>query len=425
VATRALRAEKPVARLWVFAPPHRLLAGTARLSESTVVGYVAHAAGGELQWGEASVALLPRCQRVEIVFDGGDVFQTAVSAPRLSEAKLRLALPNLLEDRLLADPTQCHVAFLPAGRGADRKAGDAAEQLPVAAIDRGLLTRVLDVMTAAGTRPRAAYSAIYVLPPPGNGALPVLVARGRLVARTAEHDGIACDIDDGAEPPAALRLALRSRGWQRIRAFGPQSQRLAAMAEALGVPVELDGRPLDADAPNDSINLLQGGFARGGMFSDVSRLRLSLRWWRAPLLWSAVALAVFIAGMNGYWLKLQSEAGELRGRMSTAFRSTFADAEMVDPIVQAQRELVRLRARVGQSSASDFTALNAQVAQLLAAAPVGIVAAIEYRDATLQLKFKSPPDAQLQNQLRTQAVQQGLQLRFEADGAARVSAAGG
>jgi len=143
-----------------------------------------------------------------------------------------------------------------------------------------------------------------------------------------------------------------------------------------------------------------------------------------PLVWSAVALAVFIAGMNGYWLKLQSEADQLRSRMSSAFRSTFADAEMVDPIVQAQRELVRLRSRAGQSSASDFTALNAQVAQLMASAPVGIIAGIEYRDAMLQLKFKSPPDAQLQNQLRTQAVQQGLQLRFEADGAARVSAAG-
>jgi hypothetical protein len=110
--------------------------------------------------------------------------------------------------------------------------------------------------------------------------------------------------------------------------------------------------------------------------------------------------------------------------MATAFRSAFADAEMVDPIVQAQRELVRLRARVGQSSAGDFTALNAQLAQLLAAAPVGIVASIEYRDATLQVRFKSPPDAQLQNQLRGQAIQQGLQLRFDADGVARVTAAG-
>jgi general secretion pathway protein L len=417
-----VRGEKPAARLWVFAPPHRLLAGTARLSESTVVGFVALDAAGELLWGESSIALLPRCQRVEIVFDGGDVFQTAVAAPRLSEAKLRLALPNLLEDRLLADPTQCHIAFLPAGRG-DRSAAETAT-LPVAAIDRGLLTRLLDVMTLAGARPRAAYSAIYVLPPPGD-ALPVFAARGRLVARTAQHDGVACDLNDEDEPPAALRLALRSRGWQRIRAFGPQAQRLAGMAEALGVSVELSSRPLDADAPDGAINLLQGAFARGGVLGDVSRMRLSLRSWKAPLAWTAVGIAVFIAGMNGYWLKLQSDANQLRNRMTTAFRSAFADAEMVDPIVQAQRELARLRARAGQASASDFTALNAQIVQLLAAAPVGIVAGVEYRDGSLQLKFKAPPDAQLQNQLRAQAVQQGLQLRFEADGAARVSAAGG
>ena len=420
MATRVVRGERPAARLWVFAPPHRLLAATARLSESTVVGFVALDAAGHLQWGEASIALLPRCQRVDIVFDGGDVFQAEVAVPRLGEAKLRLALPNLLEDRLLADPTQCHIAFLPAGH-ADRSAGEAAP-LQVAAIDRGLLTRLLDVMSLVGARPRAAYSAIYALPPP-NDALPVFAARGRLVARTAQHDGVACDLADD-EPPAALRLALRSRGWQRIRAYGPQAQRLAAMGEALGVAVELADRPLQAEAADGAINLLQGAFARGGVLGDVSRMRLSLRSWKAPLAWAAVAVAVFVAGMNGYWLKLQSEANELRNRMTTAFRGAFPEAEMVEPIVQAQRELARLRARAGQPSAADFTALNAQLAQLLASAPVGIVAGIEYRDAVLQLKFKSPPDAQLQNQLRAQAVQQGLQLRFEADGAARISAAG-
>lgn len=412
-----------MARLWVLAPPHRLLTATARLSESTVVGYVALESSGEMRWGEVSMALLPRSQRLDLVFDGGDVFQTAVAAPKLSEAKLRLALPNLLEDRLLADPSQCHIAFLPTERGADKAA--ALSALPVATIDRGLLTRLLEAMAAAGERPRAAYSGVYLVPPPRGDALSVFAARGRLTVRTGAHDGVACDLDEGDEPPAALRLALRGRAAKRVRAYGPQAQRLVKMADSLGVPVELADRPLDAEASEGTINLLQGAFARGGMLGDPSRQRLSLRTLKAPLIWSAVAAAVFIAGMNGYWLKLQSEANELRGRMATAFRGAFADAEMVDPLVQTQRELVRLRARSGQSSAGDFTALNAQAAQLLASAPVGIVAGIEYRDATLQLKFKSPPDAQLQNRLRGQAVQQGLQLRFEADGTARLSAVGG
>jgi general secretion pathway protein L len=425
MATRTLSSDRAVAqRLWVFAPPHQSLAGTSKLSEATVVGYVALDSDGRMRSGDVSITLLPRCQRMDLVFDCGDVFQAEVAAPRLSEGKLRLALPNLLEDRLLADPAQCHFAFMPAGRGADR-AGGAPPPLPVAAIDRGLLNRLLDVLSGTGERPRAAYSAIYVLPPPTADVLSAFACRGRLAVRTAQHDGVACELDDSGEPPAALRLALRACARHRIRAYGPQAPRLAAMAEALGVAVEIAEQPLDPAAADGAVNLLQGAFARGTAFNDPARLRSSLRAWRAPLAWAAVALAVFVAGMNGYWLKLQSEAGELRARMTTAFRSAFAEAEMVDPIVQTQRELVRLRARAGQASASDFTALNALAGQLLAAAPVGILAGIEYRDAELQLKFRSPPDPALQNQLRAQAVQQGLQIRFEADGAVRLTAAGG
>ena len=418
MATGALKGGKPVARLWVLAPPHRALAATARLSDATVVGYVAIDGDGQVRAGDVSVALLPRAQRLDLVFDAGDVFECTVAAPKLSEAKLRLALPNLVEDRLLADPTQCHIAYLPPARGADRAA------LPVAAIDRGLLTLLLDVLSGAGERPRAAYSAIHLLPLPSAEALPVFAARGRLTVRTGPHEGVACDLDDSGEPPAALRLALRSSRSQRLRAFGPQAQRLLAMSPALGVPVEVAPQPLDAAASEQAINLLQGSFARGGVI-ESSRRRASWRTLKAPLVWAAVAAAVFIAGMNGYWLKLNAEAADLRNRMATAFRGAFADAEMVDPILQTQRELARLRARAGQSSPDDFTALNAQAALLLATAPVGIVAAIEYRDGTLRLKFKSPPDAALQNQLRAQAVQQGLQVRFDPDGSARVAAAGG
>lgn len=422
MATRIVRREKPAARLWVFAPSHRVLSGSARLADSTIVGYVAQSANGGLTSGEAPIALLPRCQRLEVVFDGGDVFQTSVAAPRLSDAKLRLALPNLLEDRLLADAADCHFAYR-GGIHSGNTVPGAPAQLPVAVVDRALLTRMLDVFAAMGERARAAYSAIYVLPPPTGAEAAVYVARGRAVMRTGRHDGAAFDFD-GEQLPAALQLAVRQGGWQRVRAFGQQAAQLAAVAGGLGVPVEIADRPLDANASSDSINLLQGAFARAGLFGDLTLPRVSARTVKAPLSWGVVAAAVFIIGMNGYWLKLRAEADELRNRMATAFRSAFAEAEMVDPIVQTQRELVRLRARTGQSSASDFSSLNAQVTQLLAGAPVGIVAGVEYRDATLQVRFKSPPDAQLQNQLRAQAVQQGLQLRFEPDGAAKLTAAG-
>jgi hypothetical protein len=51
---------------------------------------------------------------------------------------------------------------------------------------------------------------------------------------------------------------------------------------------------------------------------------------------------------------------------------------------------------------------------------------MDYRDGALKVKFKPGvvENPALQNALRSAAVQQGLAIRFEADGSARISAAG-
>jgi hypothetical protein len=64
---------------------------------------------------------------------------------------------------------------------------------------------------------------------------------------------------------------------------------------------------------------------------------------------------------------------------------------------------------------------------LLSIAPVGSVTGMEYRDGTLKVKFKpgTADNPALQNTLRSAAIQQGLAIRFEPDGSARITAAGG
>jgi hypothetical protein len=51
---------------------------------------------------------------------------------------------------------------------------------------------------------------------------------------------------------------------------------------------------------------------------------------------------------------------------------------------------------------------------------------MEYRDGALKVKFKAgvADNPGLQNTLRSAALQQGLAIRFEADGSARITAAG-
>jgi len=113
--------------------------------------------------------------------------------------------------------------------------------------------------------------------------------------------------------------------------------------------------------------------------------------------------------------------------MENAFRTTFPETTaIVDPVLQTKRQLNDLRARAGIPSANDFSVLNARTAVLLSGAPIGSVGGLEYRDGALKVRFKGGmgDNAAFQNTLRAAAVQQGLSIRFEADGTARVTAAG-
>ena len=422
--------EKSVQRLLVFLPPHRSFSGKQGLASSTVVSYVALGAGNARESaGETPIALLPKAAQADLVFDTGDVFVAALDAPKLSEAKLRQALPNLLEDRLLAEPADCHFAFdMPRTGGTTTIQG--TPKLPVAVIDRGLLTRALDVLTEAGYKARAAYSEIYTVPAPAAGVLCVRADRGRGIARSAKHDGFAFDLGEaGGEPevPPALMLAVRQLGIKRISAYGRDAERIFRLAGPLGVTVDLAQRDVDAAATEGAVNLLQSAFAQRGAFGAFAVRRLRLGNLKPLAIWGAVAVATFVAGMNLYWLKLDSEARALRTGMETSFRSAFPEATaVVDPLLQTKRQLGNLRSRAGIPSADDFTVLNNQAAQLMSMAPVGSVAGVEYRDGTLRVKFKpgNPLDPGLQNSLRAQAIQLGLNLRFDSDGSARLSPAG-
>lgn len=418
--------ERSAQRLFVFVPPHRALGGRGKLAASTVVSYVAVGAKGA-ESGETPIALLPKASSVDVVFDTSDVFVAAVDAPRMPEAKLRLALPNLLEERLLSDPADCHFAFTPQARSGTVTTIASAPKLPVAVINRALLTSALDALSEAGYRPRAAYSEIYVVPAPAAGVLSVRLDRGRGIARSGKHDGFAFEFD-GASLPAPLLLAVRQLGIRRVQAYGRDAGKLVQFAEQLGVAVDASQREIDVSATESAVNLLQGAFAPGGLLGSLSLPKLTTARLKVPLIWSGVAVAVFLVGMNAYWLKLEAEAKAIRAQMETAFRSAFPEATaVVDPVLQTQRQLGALRARSGMASPDDFSVLNAQVAQLLSLAPIGSVAGIEYREGALRVKFKpgTADNPALQNTLRAQAIQIGLALRFEADGSARLVPSGG
>jgi general secretion pathway protein L len=408
--------------------------------------YVAVQADGDMREGSAPLTRMPRARAVELVFDSLDVYTATVEAPRLGEAKLRQALPHMLEERMLGDPADHHFASMPSRAEAttDAAAGrtiigaiyDAPSTVPgqrlsVAAIDRATLARMLEACAQAQLQPRAAYSELYTLPRPNNGVFGLKISRGRGrgLMRTGLDQACVLDLRDGAA--GALGLARAQTEIRQLLVFavsaGSPTQPLPAL-DKLGIPRQDAGHPVDVDAIADAVNLLQGSYASAGGYGLTGRLlaRLSRDGaWKAPAVWLGVCFAIAVGGLNAYWLKLDSQFEGVRASMQHAFRDAFPNEPVVDELAQARRNVAALRARAGRPSSDDFSVLNAQAAQLLADAPVGVVAAIDYANGSYTLRFApgSMDNAALRNALQARAMGQNLALRFGVDGSAQLTPA--
>ena len=406
-------------RLLAFLPPRRALlegAGRGAPSAATVVGYGGiDASMQRCSAGDAPLSLLPKADSVDLLFDVSDVFSAALDAPRMTEARLRQAMPALVEERLLTEAADCHLAYQIEG------AEGSLVRVAVGVIERVTLGRALEAAAEAELRPRAAYSALYAIPAPKDGTLSVRVDRGRGTVRTAEHSGFAFDLE--SEPPAALAVAVQQLGITRVQVYGRDAAQLLRFTAALGTDVVDLKRDFDPASISGAINLLHGQFAPAGRLGMPTIAALVRSGYFKPVAaWVAVSFGIFIVGVNAYRWKLESESRALRSSMQTAFRSAFPSESVSDPVTQTKIHLRELRARAGQPSPDDFSVLNAQAGQLLANSPVGVLAGLEYRDAALTLKFKAGTAGSpgFQNALRAQAVQQGLDLHFNPDGSARI-----
>lgn len=430
------QAHGPWQRLLVFVPARRTWPSGARggVGPTTVVRYVAIQADGRHAEGSAALAQLPRARSLELVFDSLDVFTATIDAPKLGEAKLRQALPNLLEERLLGDPTDYHFASMPwraeAGPASAAALPESAAgvRLSVAAIDRTTLARTLEACQQARLQPRAAYSEIYTLPRPRDGTFAARIDGPKAVVRTGQDQGIVLDSSEAAG--SALQLARRQLGIQRLQLFRPSGagEQPARAFDAEGIESQEFAVCLDAQATADAVNLLQGPFAAAGGYGRAGRIIARLKregTWKVPAAWAGVCALVAIGGLNAYWFKLESQMRAVRTSMQHAFHDAFPNEPAVEELAQARRDISTLRARAGRPSSDDFATLNAQAAQLLTAAPVGVVSAIDYANGSLAVHFLpgAMDNPAARNALQARAISQNLTLSFDADGTAHVAPA--
>lgn len=381
----------------------------------TELEFVLASNGTAADHGRAAPAVLPSPQgagaEVVAVLPPDALSWHAVALPKgvgLSSPRLRAVLDGLLEDRLLDEPAQLHLA-------AFARAG-AANEVWVAACPRDWLRGWCAALEAAQ---RPVDRIVPELPPAESGV--VLQLSGNADAPQAAL----CDADGVWVGP--LSALLTRPEWA---AAPPPDLRIrsepatAAAAERLGRgAVEVANRSQwlaqVAATPAAQWNLAQGEFdASGGRraLRNAGKRAAQALWapqWRAARWGAAAVLLAHLAGLNAWAWHEQRALTAKRESIEQLLVTTFPQVKVVvDAPLQMERETAALRRASGAASQADLESLLGALAQTLpTAAPP---AQIEFADGELRLRGVALSTADLPA-AREQARARGVRLDLQGD----------
>ncbi len=359
--------------------------------------------GALLQQGAGALAgmkdLVESCRKVVLLVAASDVTLLHVAVPPLSAARLKAALPSLVEDQLLADPADCVLVAAPA------QSSDGMRT--VAVVQRAWLEGIVKHVLAMGARSVSSVPAQLCLPVlPGN--VTAAVGSNELTVRQSLHEGMGLLMT--AEPAIALHTVRAMAGDMPLSLYVPASQleqyRSLAASATPAVTIEADHwNHWIAGSKTTALDLVSGIQGGGSRARDLAQ-------WRWPLRIAALAVLVNLAAINIEWLRLKREADTVRQGMLQSFKAAYPKEPIQDPLLQMQRNVAAAKANGGQQAADEFIAIAAafgEAARALGQAPA--IASLDYRDRALTIKLK--PDwnnpsalAQLQGSL----AQRGLAL---------------
>lgn len=344
--------------------------------------------------GEAAAALLPKRSEIIAVVRECDVSWHRVTLPRAPSAKMRAALVGLLEDVLLDDVEQVHLAIAP----------QAAPGQPawIAAVDKAWLQEELAALEKAGVFVDRVVPAAWPDDPPvghfhATGHVSADVVPGTVLT-WAHADGVATlRLDSGLTRFVIPNPPLPTTRWSA-------SPTAAVAAEQwLGAPVTV--MPLEQrllQAGRSLWNLRQFELARrtrgARAVGDTLRQAMSPPW--RPLRWGlAGLLTVHLLGLNLWAWHERRAVDERRATVQTLVKQAFprvsdADIQRDAPAVM-RRETQALRTLAGKPGEADLEpVLQAAAAAWPDARPP--VENLRYEPGRLTLSAAGWSDAQIE-----------------------------
>lgn len=336
---------------------------------------------------------------VVLIIAASDVTLLELTIPPMTEAKLKLALPNLVEDQLMCDSAEC--VLLLGVKGTSNKRS-------VAVAQRSWLQQLSGNLFALGANNIKALPAQLCLPLKKDQCSVQLedqIQETSLTLRFGEESGVGMMLESDLKPeeclstiamlatPGSITLQLPSRFFNDFKLAintNPAWQDRFTLQE-------MHWKSLIQAARSVGFNLMAG-------LNNAQTNRIQWQIWRWPLVLATLVLIVNIAGLNYDYWSLKREAQALKQGMMQTYKATFPKETVVlFPLEQMRKNLDIAQRGSGQPSPDDFTLLLTQFGSAwnaLAADKIPKLVSVEYKDRALVLQIKgSMPQKELQLQL--------------------------
>lgn len=354
------------------------------LSLATAQGPTAHvcwvrSADGQRaeEHGQCAASLLPADAEVVLVLPVRALSWHRLTVPKVAASRLRAVLDGLIEERLLGDSTDLHLALEPGGRP--------GQTLWIAACDRAWLRSWLQSLEAAGRPVSRIVPALW----PAGAAQPVVHwAHGH-----ADHPWLSSASAEGVRslPLAAAAPLTRPDSPEAAAAALWLADPAVASAAEQALDQRFDPLPLPGwllRCGQSDWNLAQFDLSLSAGARRGQRLRQALRHFRnakawRPARWGLAALLLAqLLGLNIAAWQERQRLTDKRQAIRQTLQQTFPHVTLVlDAPVQMQRELALLQQGSGQLAPRDLEAMLSAVGTHAAAPP----ARLRYQAGELQL----------------------------------------
>ncbi|MES2015382.1 MAG: type II secretion system protein GspL [Pseudomonadota bacterium] len=350
--------------------------------EGALARFALVADGGALvQQGEGALRSMgdavAASRHVVLLLAAADVTLLQVKTPPLSNARLKAALPGLVEEHVLGDPDDCVLV------AAAAQTDDGMRT--VAVTQRAWLEAIVKALLAQGARTVGAVPSQLCLPlAPGNVSGAIDAAGITLRHGLFQGLGLAM----AGAPASALQTVRALAGDSPLNLYVEPAQLgeyQALVAEAgPGIHVEAEHwAHWIAGAKSTTLDLVPGLGAAGAQVRDWKK-------WRWPLRLALLALVVNLVGLNVQWMRLKREAEAINQGITQTFRTAFPKVTVIsDPAAQMRQNIALARAQQGQVAPDEFNYMAAAFGDAMRAAPrPAELVSLAYREHVMTVKVK-------------------------------------